>query len=181
MNSDIITTERLVLKPMALEEAELFYTYRSMEEVKKMQGWFPESLEDAELFIAKYSRSGEPIVGTWKQFGIYLHDSGLLIGDCGFNMFEEEQAGIGYTISPEFQRKGYGSEAVAGMLKHLFERMKLHRVMASTDPANYSSISLLEKLGFRKEGEFKKSIKINGEWKDDLAFGLLKEEYEMKR
>ncbi len=101
----------------------------------------------------------------------------LLIGDCGFCRTDAEQTEIGYTISPDFQRQGFGAETVRGLVNYLFAEFDVHRITASTDPDNMPSMALLEKVGFRKEGCFRKSIKIRGEWKDDLLYALLREEW----
>ena len=65
------------------------------------------------------------------RFGVYyLLDGGKLIGDCGFRVVESDpaQAEIGATLAPEFQGKGYASEALRALLNYLFTTLKKHRV-----------------------------------------------------
>ena len=65
------------------------------------------------------------------------------------------------------------TEALSGILPILFSRLKMHRVEAACLPENKASQALLHKIGFRREGFAKHYLKINGEWKDHLLFGLL--------
>jgi RimJ/RimL family protein N-acetyltransferase len=55
--------------------------------------------------------------------------------------------------------------------------LKLHRLSATADPRNLASVKLLERLGFRKEAHFVKSLWFKGEWADDVVYGLLREEW----
>ena len=173
-----INTARLILRPLVTDDAPQLFTYRSLPEVYRYQGWKASSLEDAKEFIENYSLSEPVCDGNWKQLAIRLRDTDDLIGDCGFHVFDDQQAEIGYTIAPETQGRGYGTETVSGLVAYLFREQNMHRIIATTDPDNTGSTRVLEKLGFRKEGHLKKSILIRGEWKDDLIFALLREEWE---
>ncbi len=52
-------------------------------------------------------------------------------------------------------------------------RLGLHRVEAACVPENEPSHSLLLKAGFQQEGRAAAYLKINGEWRDHLLFGLV--------
>jgi RimJ/RimL family protein N-acetyltransferase len=171
------TTRRLSLDLLQPQDAQRLFDYRSLPAVYAFQSWEPRDLNDAVRFIERYSVKADILPGEWKQFGIYLKDSRDLIGDCGFHLFEATQAEIGYTIGPDSQRQGYGSEAVAGLVGYLFRLADVHRVIARTDPNNEASINLLRSLRFRQEGYFKKSSKVRGEWQDDVLFAILEEEW----
>jgi len=173
----MIESERILLKPMSKADAAALFAYRSLPEVYQYQSWAPKNLEEADEFISRYSLSKEIVVGQWKQLGIYNRSDSVLMGDCGFCIFEEEQAIIGYTISPEFQRKGFGFEVTNLLVDYLFEKYNLHRLVAKTDPDNIASIKILEKIGFRKEGHSIKCVKIRGKWEDDVTYAILGEEW----
>ncbi|MEI7530117.1 MAG: GNAT family protein, partial [Elusimicrobiota bacterium] len=86
------------------------------------------------------------------------------------------QAELGYTLAPEHQGKGYATEAVVRVVEYLF-KLKKHRITATADPRNTPSIKLMERLGMRKEGHFKKSFWTGKAWADDVAYALLREEW----
>jgi RimJ/RimL family protein N-acetyltransferase len=48
-------------------------------------------------------------------------------------------------------------------MQFIFTDLNIHRIIASGDPANLKSITILERLGFQKEAHFIKSILIDGE------------------
>jgi RimJ/RimL family protein N-acetyltransferase len=102
-----------------------------------------------------------------------------LIGDCGFRVVESDpaQTEVGLTLAPEFQGKGYATEALRALLNYLFTALKKHRAFGSIDPRNVSSIKLQERVGMRKEAHFVKSLWFRGEWVDDVIYALLAEEW----
>lgn len=163
-----IQTDRLVLKPMTRNDASALFAYRSRPEVYCYQTWAPEKIEDAEQFIIAYSENKIPKIDEWFQFGIYLEEQ--LVGDCGFCLREKNKAEIGYTISPDFQTNGYGTEVVQELINFLVLHFDVPQIVASCDPRNAASISLLEKLGFQRDGYYPQSMEIRGELVDDEVY-----------
>jgi ribosomal-protein-alanine N-acetyltransferase len=84
---------------------------------------------------------------------------------------------IGFTLIPSERGKGYGTEAVTMMVDYLFLSRNLVRIQATTDLRNTASQSLLEKIGFKREGVVRKAMFIHGEWRDLLLFSILREEW----
>ncbi|OGU62416.1 MAG: hypothetical protein A2V66_17155 [Ignavibacteria bacterium RBG_13_36_8] len=173
----MISTKRTLLKLLSVDNAKDLYAYRSLPEVYKYQSWFPKNISDAEDFIKDYSSHHDFEVEGWKQFGIFLIEDNTLIGDCGCCIQPDNQAEIGYTISPQYQRKGLGSEVVESLINFLFRELSLRKIIAKTDPENIGSIKVLEKFGFRKEAHLVRSVQIRGEWKDDLVYVILREDW----
>lgn len=102
----------------------------------------------------------------------------MLIGDLGLRLYDNlMQADLGFTLSAAHQGKGYASEAVRGLLEHLFVERELHRVSAEADARNTASVRLLERVGFRREGLRRSNTWFKGEWTDDVIFGLLRDDY----
>ena len=177
MSTILLETERLYLTKILDAHADKVLRYRSHPDVYLFQRWCPVDLEDVLGFIKKYSSRVDLTVNKWNQLGIYLRNKNDLIGDCGFCLFEKEQAEIGYTIAPDQQKHGYATEAMRGMLAYLFGGLKLHRVIARTDPMNIASQKVLRKLHFRQEAHFRQSIRMGNRWADDLVFALLSEDW----
>jgi len=172
-----IETDRLLIKRLDLTDKKAFFAYRTQPEVYTFQFWKPENIDEVEHFINKNLTIQPNTKNTWLQLGIHLKN-GVLIGDMGIHFLEDDvQAEIGYTLSPDFQGKGYAFEAVNAVVDFLFLTYKKHRITASVDPENHRSINLLKKLGFRQEAHFKKSLLIHGEWCDDVIFAVLEEEW----
>ena len=161
---------RVTLRKLTLADAPVLFAYRSLPEVYRYQGWYPETISDAEDFIRKHAIETKGSIGEWVQLGICAKTDGALLGDCGYHVISDSEAEIGYTLAPRYQRKGYATEVVETLLTYLFENAQFKMVTASTDPENDASIRVLEKNGFKKSRLLEKSVKIRGEWRDDLVF-----------
>lgn len=170
-----IATERLILTPLAPGDAVELFAYRSDPEVCRYQSWAPELLADAQRFIANLQPVAFDTPGTWFQFGIRLRNPRLLIGDLGvhFPADAPDQAEIGFTLAPARQGRGLATEAVGAVLNHLFVSVRKHKIFASVDPNNLSSIKLLQRIGMRQEAFFRKSLWFKGRWADDVVFAIL--------
>ena len=83
---------------------------------------------------------------------------------------------LGYKIHKEYQRKGYGEEAVGFACRVAFRELDIHRIEAYTMPENLPSARLLEKLGFTYEGIARDKAQICGKWEDHMIFSLLETE-----
>jgi RimJ/RimL family protein N-acetyltransferase len=56
--------------------------------------------------------------------------------------------------------------------------MQLHRVWADTDPRNESSMRVLERLGFRREGFLREHYFVQAEPQDAIVYGLLQSDWQ---
>jgi len=63
------------------------------------------------------------------------------------------------------------------VLRYGFERMRLNKVEACTDPRNVASIRLLERLGFRQDGVLRENTYFHGRFIDEVIFSLLASEW----
>jgi RimJ/RimL family protein N-acetyltransferase len=168
-----------MLRQLAMVDAPLMLEYRSDPGVCRYQSFEPGTIADVERFISELLPIEFGVPGTWFQFAIQHRESGHLVGDIGAHFAENDarQVEIGFTVSPAFQRRGFGLESVSGLVGHLFEHCAVHRVYASVDPRNRPSVQLLRRAGFREEGHFRESLWFKGEWVDDMVFGLLSSEW----
>ena len=177
MFEDIIT-DRLIIRCLRDEDAAPMFAYRSLPEVLQYQMWEPKVLADVETFIV---RMGDEVWNTvgWYQVAIASRQDNALLGDLGICLYEYDSriAGVGITLAPQYQGKGYATEALTAVLSLLFDELKKHRVCATVDPRNRKSAALLERVGMRKEGHSIESLWFRGEWVDDAAYGMLEREW----
>lgn len=174
----ILETNRLIIRPISVDDGVDVFTYRSDRETNKFQGWIPETIEDVLLFINKVSKKLN-VQNTWFQFVIVEKLSNRIIGDLGVHFYDSEnrQVEIGCTLNKEFQHKGFATESVKRVIDFLFSDLHKHRIVTSIDPDNESSIRLVERLGFRKEAHFVESLFLNGRWVDDIIYALLERDW----
>jgi RimJ/RimL family protein N-acetyltransferase len=99
------------------------------------------------------------MVGHWafRGYGYYAVEekaTGVLIGRVGFT----NQTGwpgfeLGWTIAPEFQGRGYASEAARMLLPYAFDVLDQPHVISLIHPDNAPSRRVAEKLGESIEGQ----------------------------
>ena len=173
-----LTTPRLRLTPLTEADAPALFAYRGLPEVMQYQTFTPSSASDALHFIRRATAQPFGTVGAWCQLGVRALDGGALIGDIGARVSDEgRQAEFGATIAPSRWRQGYAAEAARAVLDHLFWVVGVHRVHASVDPRNASSMALMHRLGLRQEGLFVQSFWLRGAWVDDALFAVLASEW----
>lgn len=177
-----LESARLRIDRLKISDADEMHHYRSMSEVGRFQSWDAKSAEDAAAYIAGATDVDFGKEGTWFQLAVREKEAGKLIGDIGLHFLDADghQVEVGITISPERQKLGLASEALATVLEYLFVALKNHRVVASIDRDNQASKGMLQKVGFRQEGHHVQSLLIDGEWVDDVVFGLLASEWEAR-
>ena len=158
-------------------DAPYLFSYRSLPAIYRYQSFRPKTIQEIEYFIIDNTKYFDK-EGTWHQLAIELEEK--VIGDMGLHFIGSMNlhCEIGYTLNPHYQHKGYAREAVRYLLKYLFEERKKHKVVGSVDPENSASIKLLEDLGFKRKGILRKSVLEYKEWKDDMIYGMLEEEWE---
>jgi RimJ/RimL family protein N-acetyltransferase len=172
-----LETPRLVLRRFAPADAEPFARYRSVPEVARHQSWdAPYPVEQARGFVAWLADHHPDEPGEWFQLAIAPRDDpGRIIGDVGFRSRADEPAivDIGFTLDPAAQGKGIATEAVGEVLRYLFADRGKHKVSADCDTRNDASWRLLERLGFRREGELRSSYRDGETWADEYLYGLV--------
>jgi ribosomal-protein-alanine N-acetyltransferase len=88
-------------------------------------------------------------------FGMYavqLRSTMHPIGVCGLLQRDFLSApDLGFALLPDYVGKGYASEAARALLQHAQQNLGIGRLYAITKGGNQRSISLLDRLGFRRE------------------------------
>ncbi|QEE14810.2 GNAT family N-acetyltransferase [Promethearchaeum syntrophicum] len=178
-NQFIIETERLILRNIDLKDTETFLEYRNDPLVAKYQSWEPPLIrEQVSDFINNLQthKIGEP--GKWNQIVWILKKNLVHIGDCALKVQEDTmQAELGFTLSRNYQGKGYAYEATRALINYAFEELGLHRIFSITDCKNTTAIKLLKSLGMRQEGHFIENIFFKGAWGDEFLYAILQKEW----
>jgi ribosomal-protein-alanine N-acetyltransferase len=87
-----------------------------------------------------------------------------------------QAAVLGYWLGLPFVNCGHMTQAVAAVVRFTFDELHLHRIEAATMPVNHTSIRVLERNGFRREGVARRLLMINGVWEDHVLHALLAED-----
>jgi [ribosomal protein S5]-alanine N-acetyltransferase len=77
----------------------------------------------------------------------------------------------------EHAGKGFMGAAIAILLDHAFDSMRLNRIEAACIPRNERSIHVLEKAGFQREGLLRSYLRINGTWQDHFLYAITAQDH----
>ena len=114
------------------------------------------------------------------SFLIFKTDDKTLLGGINIGNVRRgvsQSASLGYWIGEKHSRNGYMKEALKLLIPSLFVDLRLNRIEAATLEENIASKNLLKKIGFKKEGVLRKYLKINGNWRDHILYGLLENDF----
>ena len=146
----IVETPRLVLSvPTAADAEVIFQRYASDADVTRYLGWpTHRTLADTHAFLAfsdvQWEREGAG------PYLIWTRDDGLLLGSIGLNLEPGEQATTGYVLAKDAWAKGYGTEALTGMVEVAAD-IGVRRIYALCHPHHRVSQRVLEKCGFTRD------------------------------
>jgi ribosomal-protein-alanine N-acetyltransferase len=118
-----------------------------------LPAWFP---NDNWLWTLRFGQVvGEPDHAPWLTRVVVDEATDAVVGLAGFHGPPDERGmvEVGYEISPEHRRRGYGSAAVAWLLDHAREHEGVEVVRASVAPDNVASLALVDRLDFVRVGE----------------------------
>jgi ribosomal-protein-alanine N-acetyltransferase len=113
------------------------------------------------------------------NWGITVKGSDKIIGIIGHYRIQPEnhRAEIGYMSLPEYNGKGYITEAIKAVVEYGFEQMNLHSIEAVIDPGNTASEKVLQKNGFVKEAHILENELWDGKFWDTVIYSLLRRNF----
>jgi RimJ/RimL family protein N-acetyltransferase len=159
----MIETERLILKPLTYEQLlKYIKADNSLElELNLNETSRAMSLELKEAFEQTILPN---VADTAKDYlystlwTVISKDANKMIGDICIvgEPNSDGEIEIGYGTYDEFQKKGFMTEAVGGIIKWAKLQPKIFSIVASTEKENIGSFTILLKNKFTKIGETEK-------------------------
>jgi RimJ/RimL family protein N-acetyltransferase len=164
-----ISTERMAIRPMRVEDAVHWHRIRASAPFDPVN----RSVEESIALIAAMQMRAAPDSDGWQQFALIATD-GRYVGDLGVRFSPPWNASceLGFAVDPMMRGHGYASEAAGAMVARLF-RAGRRRVVAVTDARNRPAQRVLERNWFRLEGRFVESWREGDQWYDELSYARL--------
>lgn len=180
-----IETPRLIIREFAARDLEPLHAYSSLPEVTQFLVWGPNSLAQSKQAVRTFlddQKDRDRVNFDLAVLSKKLEKRGAkprLIGAVGLKLTDPDNrtAEIGYLLHPDFWGQGLALEAARALVHAGFRDLGLQRVIASCDQRNKASARVMEKLGMRREGAFRRSKYIQGAWRDEYLYAVLAEEF----
>jgi len=102
-----------------------------------------------------------------------------IIGYAGLTKIHpvNRTAEFGIYLAPEYQRKGFGKDALMTLLRYGFEELNLNRIWAEVYAGN-DALKLYQRIGFKQEGTLHEHVFKDGSYIDSYMIGLLRTEWD---
>lgn len=141
----ILKTDRLILRPQVLADAADLFAILS--DPDAMQFWSRPAITRLavaeELLREQQAAMDQGLCRYWT-----MHWNGHVIGSVDLSLIQEASAELGFMLRSDQWGAGLASEAVAAVVAHAFDALKLIRLAAVTQSANRAAVRVLEKNGF---------------------------------
>ena len=145
-----LTTERLTLRQLIIDDEQEIFTLRSDREINKyLDRQIANTIDDARNFINKVNENINKNDSLY--WAITFKDKNILVGTiCLFSFSDEnDKCEIGYELLTNFQGQGIMKEAVEKVIDYAFNTIRVQEIEAFFHRDNQSSIKLLKKFSFR--------------------------------
>lgn len=149
----ILTTKRLLLRPLGLGDLKTVYEYAGdMENTKYMMFLSDQTEKETEEFLRAVEAQWQRSLPDFYEFAIVL--SGLQIGAVSISLDEGRTQGeMGWILNKRYWNKGYATEAASAVIDFAKHVLRLCKIVAHCDWRNRASAKVMEKLGMTLQAE----------------------------
>lgn len=172
-----LKTDRLVLRPLKVTDAEDIYEYAKNPNVSKYTLWEPhQSLIDAKEYVKDYAfkyysnKTPEPLGISFKN------DPDKIIGTVGCFWVSKnaKTMELAYAITEDHWGKGITAEASQAIIDYCFKNYSVKRLQCRCKSENKASARVMEKLGMKYEGTLKAAVFHRDKHWDMLYYSIVK-------
>lgn len=174
----ILETQRLLLKPIEVEDLKFLLNLRWEQEVmnylihdpisfKNQMDWF-NNIKKTDLALSIFVKEDNDlkIIGT---VGLYEINA------------RHQRAIWRIRLDPSQQGKGFATEAINLILDYGFNTLNLNKIISDSFADNTAIVNLTLKLGFKQEGLLVGHYFHKGEFRDAIQFGILRKDFNLKK
>jgi [ribosomal protein S5]-alanine N-acetyltransferase len=172
-----IKTERLLLRPLKVDDLETIWPYVSNPEIPKFMSWDAhKDKAETQKFLERIQK--DMTDGKSILWAIFLKEK-----FCGIisliailrkhRSLTYDKAELAYWLALEYQKRGIMTEAGKAVIAFAFKQLGFHRLTVSHIPENNASENLIKRWDFRYIGEEREAFMKNGKWYNHKLYELL--------
>ena len=151
LDSPVVRTERLVMRPYRLSDADAWYQLQSDEGVTRFLSW-PVRTRAESLQHLKDRTQHTVLSQVDDLLALAIEHNGDVVGDLSVHLRtvhrDFRSAEIGWILGSPHGGIGLATEAVCAVIDMLFDSIDARWVFAVVDERNAKSLSLATRLGF---------------------------------
>jgi len=163
---------------MESDLTEYFCILSDRENMYYLDDIITETIENAQQSLAEAIKLTK--TGQARRFAITLKGHQKLIGAAGYDIIESTPLGrighMGWFILPEYQNKGYITEAAKRVLSYAFAEDDCVRIETGCYEENTPTQKVMDKVGFRLEAKKVKAKYHDGRMKNRLDYAINKDD-----
>ena len=171
-------TERLILRPLSVLDADDMFEYARTPYVGPLAGWEPHNSVSETIIVIRnlITPRTQHDIGVW---AIVDKQTGKMIGTIElYNHSPLFKAELGYSLNPKYWGLGIVPEATNEIVSYGFEFLSLKRIEVGIFVDNIQSKRVCEKTGFSFEGVSRNGyIRYDGRIFDKANYGMTREDY----
>lgn len=163
----------MLLRAVEEKDLELLLTWRNSERIRaNMYTGHEITLAEHRAWFERLTRGGE-------AFAFLFEAHGRPLGVVNLNHLDwrNKRCHWGFYLGEADSPPGSGTRMAYLALLHIFEELKLHKVIGEAFAFNTASIAYHRKLGFSQEGHFVEHVLKDGSYLDILCFALLSRDW----
>jgi|UPI0004B78EED ribosomal-protein-alanine N-acetyltransferase len=166
----ILETERLLLRPLELEDADAMYAMDTNPNVHKYLWQNPTQTKEETITIIKMVQK-QYLENNIGRFATILKETDEFIGWTGIKYVNDHIENgntnffdYGYRLDEKFWNKGFATEASICWLDYGFNEIKIERINAYTHSENAASNHILQKIGMKFIENYKDKVGAIWKW-----------------
>jgi len=149
VDAPVLHTERLLLRPHHVSDAERWFELQSIPAVRKYTVW-PIRSRRSSLRHLKLRTQRTKLHHVDDFLALAVEHNGELVGDVGMQLRSVSAAArcleVSWMIHPDHQGKGFAYEATRAVLEFMIANVGALLIVAVVHPSNAASVALAHKL-----------------------------------
>lgn len=145
IEDNTIITERLVVRPVTVSDAEEIHEYAGDKDIDMMLFLPNDTIEQTREFVKNAINQWAMKSPTVREFVMLYR--GRIIGGINLETVDESTYEIGWVISKDYRNNGFVTEAGKALIGYAFEVLSAKKVIAHCDIRNRASEKVMKKLG----------------------------------
>ncbi|MBI4708766.1 MAG: GNAT family N-acetyltransferase [Candidatus Portnoybacteria bacterium] len=177
----MLVGKSVTLRPLGIEDIDFFLKWFNNPEITKfLLMYLPMTKLSEEKWLREVAKKQEPV------FTILVNTPSERppIGACGLHKIDQKdrRAEFGIVLGEKNAWGcGFAREAGELLISYGFNSLNLHKIESAYIATNIRSMRLHNKLGFLEEGRKRNHTFKEGQYRDMIIFGLLREEWEQAK